>query len=297
MPEKSLQDRDYHGLYPSYSCADVQGDRYSNESQAHPISRNSNGHSHEAQTLSLPREGDLYGYRDFDQNTGSTSYMSSKTMFTLNGHGLHPSHCCADVPGDGHDNEGQALPIPSNSDGYSHEGQALSVPGERDVYDHGNCNKNTSGTGYLSRETMFPIDRHGLHPRRQNESLRADRNRYSACHQDEISQPYPHDNQIHEMHGHRDGYAHVHSQQILYRLMPPQDLDSDSHSHQDHTLRRNGNIPSTSTISIPGSPTVYNDPRSSGSVPSSISMQRGSLSTSATLRVRCMPLSSRWAVL
>jgi hypothetical protein len=138
MPEKPLQDRDYHGLYPSYSCADVQRDRYSNESQAYPISRNNNGHSHEDQTLSLPREGDLYGYRDFDQNTGSTSYMSSKTMFTLDGHGLHPSHSCADVPGDGHDNEGQALPIPSNSDGYSHEGQALSIPREGDVYGHGN---------------------------------------------------------------------------------------------------------------------------------------------------------------
>jgi hypothetical protein len=283
VQKTSLQDQDYHGLYPGYNCANVQGDRYGNESQAFPISRNSDGHSHEDQALSVPCEGDMYGYRDFNKNTGGTGYLSSKTMSTIDGHGLYTSHCCANVQGDRHCDEGQALSISSNRDGYNHEGQALSVPSEGDVYGHGNCDENTSGTGYLSSKALFAFDSHRLYSRRQNKSLRADRNRYSACHQDEISQPSPHNDQVHEMHGHRNRYPHVHPQQALYRLMPPQDLDSDSHCHKDHAMRRNGNVPSPSPISIPGSPTVHNDPGNSCPLSGSVSVQRSSLSSPSAL--------------
>src|SRR5271170_1955940 len=119
--------------------------------------------------------------------------MSSKTMSTIDDHGLHPSHGCANMQGDRHGNKGETLPIPGNGDGYSHKGQALSVPSEGDVYGHGNCYENTSGTCYVPTEALYPFDSHRLHPGRQNQSLRADRNRYSACNNYEISEPFPND--------------------------------------------------------------------------------------------------------
>jgi len=144
---------------------------------------------------------------------------------------------------------------------------------------------------------MFALNNYGLHPRRQNKSLRTNRNGYSPCHQNEALRPDNH--QIHQMYCHRDRYAHVDSQQILYRLMPPEDIDSDTHSHENNPMCRDRNIPSSRSVpgAIPSSQAVYNHSRGSSSLSSPLSMQGSSLPASCALQFRPMPNSARRALL